>query len=255
MFTVALRFLLQFLNCVLGIVLLTGCGQSKYEATKSEFPDTIMPINSTAANQDSEIGFKKNPTDFLPKDAVVFEKIFGDLNNDGTKDCVLIIKGTDQNQITNDEIRGPLDRNRRGILILFYKNGLYELVVKNDLCFSSENEDGGVYFPPELSIEIKNCKLFVHYAHGRYGYWEYNFRYQNSDFELIGYVSSEGGAVINSETSINFLTKKKQVKINVNEHAEGGDEVFEETWKNISLNKPILISEIKNFDELDMTVY
>lgn len=35
---------------------------------------------------------KRNPTDFLPKGFVVFEKINGDLNKDGIEDYVFIIK-------------------------------------------------------------------------------------------------------------------------------------------------------------------
>ncbi|MCJ7759138.1 MAG: hypothetical protein MUP24_13450 [Gillisia sp.] len=193
----------------------------------------------------------KNPSDFLPKGNVIFEKINGDLNKDGLEDCVLIIKDTDKSRIIKDEYRGELDRNRRGIIVLFNKKDHYELAVKNYDCFSSENEEGGVYFPPELSIEINKGNLYIHYGHGRYGYWRYTFRFQSSDFELIGYDESNGGAVINSETSINFLTKRRLEK--VNENAEGGDEVFKETWKNININRLIRLSEIKDLDELDMS--
>ncbi|MBM3431676.1 MAG: hypothetical protein FJX92_01565 [Bacteroidetes bacterium] len=66
---------------------------------------------------------------------------------------------------------------------------------------------------------------------------------------------NNGGALIESETSINFLSKKKQKKVNTNENAEGGDEVFEETWKKINVNRLIKLSEIKDFDELNMPVY
>lgn len=199
---------------------------------------------------------KQNPTNFLPKGYVIFEKINGDLNKDSIEDCVLVIKGTDKNNIVTDEYRGQLDRNRRGIIVLFNKNDHYELVVKNYNCFSSENEDGGVYFAPELSIDIKKGNLYVLYQHGRYGYWKYTFRYHNSDFELIGYDQSDNrGPIIESETSINFLSKKKQKKVNTNENAEGGDEVFKETWTNITVDKLIKLSEIKDFDELDMSVY
>ena len=240
---------------LLTFFLLTSCGQSKSEQKTKPDSDTTTSNNNTTDQQNLKVEQKQNPTDFLPKGYVVFEKINGDLNKDGSDDCVLIIKGTDKNQIIKDEYRGQLDRNRRGIIVLLNKNGHYELAVKNYDCFSSENEDGGVYFPPELSIEIKSGNLFVHYGHGRYGYWQYNFRCQDSDFELIGYESSNGGAVIDSETSINFLSKKKQEKVNTNENAEGGDEVFKETWGKINVNKLIKLSEIKDFDELDMTVY
>jgi hypothetical protein len=213
-------------------------------------------IATLAATAFGQAGQKEIPNDFLPKGYVIFEKIYGDLNKDTLDDCILIIKGTDTSKIITDEYRGKLDRNRRGIIILFNKKEHYKLAVKNYGCFSSENEDGGVYFPPDLSIEIKKGNLFIHYGHGRYGYWQYIFRHKNSDFELIGYdESSDRGPVIESMTSINFLTQKKQEKVNTNEKAESGEEAFRETWKNIKVTKFIKLSEIKDFDELDMTVY
>jgi hypothetical protein len=198
---------------------------------------------------------KQNPEDFLPVGYVIFEKVNGDLNNDGVDDCILIIKGTDKKQIIKDKYRGILDRNRRGIIVLFKEDENYKAVVENYNCFSSENEDGGNYYAPELYVYIEKGNLFVNYGYGRYGYWKYNFKYQVLDFDLIGYVSSGGGVVIESETSINFLSKKKLEKININKNAEGGDEVFKETWKNININRLIKLSEIKDFDKLDMTVY
>jgi hypothetical protein len=199
---------------------------------------------------------KNEPTDFIPKGYVEFKKYFGDLNKDGLDDCVLIIKKTDTTNIVINRFDKKVDRNRRGIIILFKSKNGYQLVDKNYNCFSSENEDGGVYFPPDLWIEIKEEKLYVHYGHGRYGYWEYTFRFQNSNFELIGYDSSSNhGPVTNRETSINFLTKKKLIKENTYENAEGGDEKFKETWNDIEIDNLIKLSEIKDFDELDMYNY
>lgn len=195
----------------------------------------------------------KKTSDFLPKGFILFEKINGDLDKDGIEDCILIIKATDKSKFVKDEYHGILDRNRRGIIVLLNKKDHYELALKNYNCFSSENEDGGIYFPPDLSVQIEKNKLFVHYGHGRYGYWKYTFRYKNSDFELIGYDESNGGAVISSETSINFLTKKKLEKVNINENDEGGQEIFKETWKNIKQNQLIKLSEIIDFDELDIS--
>ncbi|WP_418512130.1 hypothetical protein [Corallibacter sp.] len=199
---------------------------------------------------------KSQPSDFIPKGYVVFEKYFGDLNNDGLEDCVLIIKKTDSSHIVLNRFDKKVDKNRRGIIVLFKNEKGYEFVDKNYNCFSSENEDGGVYFAPELWIEIKNKKLYVHYGHGRYGYWEYTFRFQNSNFELIGYDSSSNhGPIINTITSINFLTKKKLIKKNTYENAEGNDEIFKEIWSNIDIENLIKLSEIKDFDELDMYHY
>lgn len=195
-------------------------------------------------------------SDFIPENHKEFEKYFGDLNNDGLKDCVLIIKKTDTINIVTNRFDKIVDRNRRGIIVLFKNENGYQLADRNYNCFSSENEDGGVYFPPELWIEIKNNKLYIHFGHGRYGYWEYTFRFQNSNFELIGFDSSSNrGPITLMETSINFLTKKKLVKNNTNENAEGGDEIFKETWSNIKIENLIKLSEIRDFDELDMYNY
>ncbi|MBP8157613.1 MAG: hypothetical protein KAX93_04480 [Flavobacterium sp.] len=193
---------------------------------------------------------EKNPSDFLPKGYVVFEKINGDLNNDGLEDCVLIIKATKKDKIIKSKSDELIDQNRRGIVVLFNRKDYYDLALKNTNCFSSENEEGGIYFAPELSIIIKENKLYVHYGHGRYGYWEYTFRFQNSDFELIGYDHSNGGTVIHNKTSINFLTGKKLEKTNTYNNAEGGDEVFKEVWTNINFPKLLQLSSIKDFDKI-----
>lgn len=194
--------------------------------------------------------------DFIPEGYTIFEEIKGDLNNDGLTDHVLIIKNTLPEDIVTDRFDKKVDRNRRGIIVLFKTKDGFNEIVKNYKCFSSENEDGGVYFPPELVVEINKNKLYVHYAHGRYGYWRYTFRFNINDFELIGYDASNNfGPIVNSETSINFLTKKKLEKVNVNERAESGEEVFESTWTVVKINKLLKLSEIKDFDELEIYNY
>ncbi|WP_020529303.1 hypothetical protein [Flexithrix dorotheae] len=196
------------------------------------------------------------PSDFIPKGYTGFEKYIGDLNQDGQEDCVMLIKKTDKANIVTNRFNNKVDRNRRGIIVLFKNGKGYRLADKNYDCFSSENEDGGIYFQPELRIEIKNEKLYVHYEHGRYGYWKYTFRFQNSNFKLIGFDSSSNyGPITNKETSINFLIKKKLIKENINENAEGGDEIFTETWSDIEIGNLIKLSEIKDFDKLEMYDY
>ena len=232
----------------------TSCNNSK----KNQLPTQNNKISNTSGKD-----FEKNrsikeqrkkPSEFLPEGYVIFEEIYGDLNKDGLEDCIIIIKGTDKSKIIKDEYRGELDRNRRGIIVLFNKKGYYELAAKNYDCFSSENEDGGVYFAPELSADVKKGNLYIHYGHGRYGYWRYTFRFNNPDFELIGYdESSNTGPRVDKETSINFLTKKKLEKVNINENNESDDEIFEETRKSINIKELIKLSEIKDFDELDMS--
>lgn len=195
----------------------------------------------------------QSPIEFVPPGYVVVNKIQGDLNKDKQLDYVLIIKGTDKANFVKNETRGELDRNRRGIIVALKNKDRYELALENRDCFSSEHEDGGVYFSPELDVSIEKGNLRVHYSHGRYGYWAYQFRYQNSDFELIGYDSSRNrGPITQRAVSINFMTKKMLVKKNVNKGAETEeDEKFKETWKNFALSKPIKLRGIADFDGFD----
>lgn len=233
-------------------LLFFSCNNSK---NKSE-TTTVETLNSpeeVSENNVSETEIRKSLEDFIPKNYVAFDTIYGDLNKDNLEDCILIIKGTDKSKFIKDDYRGELDRNRRGIIVLFNKNNSYELAVKNYECFSSENEDGGVYFAPELSVEIEKGNLKVHYGHGRYGYWSYTFRNQNNDCELIGYDSSNNrGPVVESNVSINFLTRTKITNENTNKDDEGGDEIFEKTVTKINKSKLLKLSEIKDFDQLEV---
>lgn len=188
----------------------------------------------------------------LPKGFKLFEKVEGDLNGDGLNDYALIIKGTDTNHIVENQFEKKVDRNRRGILVYLSSNNELSLSLQNLNCFSSEYEDGGVYFPPELGIEIEKGKLFIQYSHGRYGYWKYTFRYQQDDFKLIGYDQSDNhGPVVHNFYSYNFLTSKKLTKENINFYSENPDkEVFKETWEELSKTELKSLKTIKDFDEL-----
>lgn len=230
---------------------LKGCDQKKSDTPAINKTITTGSNTTTETIKDSVV-VKMDPAVFVPKGYIIFEKIPGDLNKDGQDDLVLIIKDTDKNNIVNDEYKGQLDRNRRGIVILFNKDGRYEVAAKNIDCFTSENEDGGVYFAPELSIDIEKSNLVIQYGHGRYGDWSYTFRYNNNDFEMIGYDdSSSNGPVIVKQTSINFLTKKKLVKKNTNGDADSGEEVFSDTWTTIPDNPLIKLSQVRDFSELE----
>ena len=69
--------------------------------------------------------------DFIPKGYIEFEKYFGDLNKDGQDDCVLIIKKIDENNIVINQYDEKVDRNRRGIIILFKNENGYQLADRN----------------------------------------------------------------------------------------------------------------------------
>ncbi len=229
-----------------------GCKESKKDQLPPAARNEALSIEK-AADDHLQTEEKKKPADFLPKGFVLFDEVQGDLNNDGMDDDILIIKGTEKGKVIADETRGKLDRNRRGIIVLLKtRDNSYKLVVENKSCFSSENEEGGTYYAPELEVYAEKGNLFVHYAHGRYGYWKYTFRLKGPDFQLIGYDASDNrGPVVNNETSINYLTGKMEYKENTNPNADSGEEVFRETWSKIPVQKPIMLSQIKNFDTLE----
>jgi hypothetical protein len=211
----------------------------------------ILTLISTNIYAVPTNAISSNPFDFIPPGFSVFDKSVGDLNKDKQEDYVFIVKGTDKENIVKDRFDHFVDRNRRGIIIVFKKGQNYELAIKNMDCFSSENEDGGVYFAPELAVGINKGNLNVSYGHGRYGYWSYTFRFQNSNFEMIGYDSSEhSGPVVDKATSINFSTKKMLIKTNTNLNADSGEERFKETWQKITVSQLIKLDDIKDFDEL-----
>lgn len=239
---------------ILALIVLTSCNNNTESDSKGMAQDHSSNSINEYTDDVPEVLKLNKPADFIPKGYFLFDEIHGDLNNDTIDDLVLIIKATDKSKVIQDEYRGELDRNRRGIIVLLNNSGNYDLLVKNYTCFSSENEEGGVYYAPELYFEIAKNKLFVKYAHGRYGYWNYTFRRKDSDLELIGFDSSENqGPMVLWQTSINFLTGKKQTKENINAHNEEyTEEKFKEIWLNLKSKKRILLSEIKDFDELNL---
>ncbi len=189
---------------------------------------------------------------YIPKHYSLFSTVHGDLNKDGLEDTVLIVKAADPKKVVRNRFDEVVDRNRRGIIVLLGQKNktAYQTLVKNLDCFSSDQEDGGVYFAPELSSEIKNGILELHYGHGRYGYWGYKFRIEHNDMRLIGYDhSSNYGPMVESFTSLNFITGKKLYKDNINKMNPEQPERFKETWSNIQI-APMYLSKIKDFDEI-----
>ena len=254
--------------CLLCVAMaLTGCRDKVRSKADTANPQAavrqsmkrISKVEKQGDMHQYDVADKQRITDFIPKGYKLFEKISGDLNKDGLEDCVLIIKATRKDGFERDYEGKLIDRNRRGIIVLFSEEKGYKVAVKNYNCFSSENEDGGNYFSPELGVIIKDSKLYLHYYHGRYGYWEYCFRYQNSDFMLIGYEAShDRGPVVLFKTSINFLTGVEYDDENINAYNFNADsdddseidEVFKRTVVKLKKKPLMKLSEIEDFDEL-----
>ncbi len=214
------------------------------------FPTLIWAENKSP----EEIRLKEDSSrykSYIPRSYRLTEVITGDLNKDRKTDVVLIVKATDPAKWVNDEYQGKLDRNRRGIIVLVNENGQYKKIIQNLSCFSSEYEDGGVYYAPELLLSVEQGLLNVHYAHGRYGYWRYRFQLKEHDLQLVGYDNSDNfGPYINSQTSINYLTQRKLVRENINKSRDDDIPKFKETWYKMN-QAPVYLSKIKDFDHLN----
>lgn len=85
------------------------------------------------------------------------------------------------------------DHGSRGFVVLFkYKSGEYYKVVEDYHCLDSGEEDGGVYYSPELDIHLyKEGILDISYSHGRYGNWGCSFKYIDGEFKYISSSSNE----------------------------------------------------------------
>ena len=164
-----------------------------------------------SANQDT--------TKFIPQGYNLSKEVKGDLNRDGIKDHVLIVKKIGDDKIVKN-IRGELvDRNRRGIIILLSSKNGYKLSTQNLSCFSSENEDDETSSQAELFIMVQKGDLVIVYDQGINGSLKYTFRLEKDHFELIGFK----GVDITGDSEI--ITK---------------------------LNNKTLLSEIKDFDQFKL---
>ena len=208
--------------------------------------------NSVRLATATKMELKTDPKAFVPKGYSLFQQYKGDLNKDGKPDVVLMIKGTEKSKWVDDECRGRLDRNRRGLIILFKRKNGYEQILRNDTCFSSENEDGGIADAPELELYIIKNTLHIYFAHGRYGCWNYIFRYQNNDFELIGYNHNRCIRYVTYyNLDINFSTRTRVYEENLNVDDNEKEEHYKVTKSKIKRRKLIKLSEIADIDKLN----
>jgi uncharacterized protein (TIGR02145 family) len=181
-------------------------------------------------------------------------EINGDLNGDGVDDRVLVIKSNTKSKKGCD--CESSDCKRRGIMIFFKEGGGYKLALEKRDCFSAGDGLCGNYGEPQLQVSIKKGNLYIRYDFGRYGWWQYTFRYRNSDFELIGYDESSLRMGWEYKTeSINILSKKMLVKKNKSGDdppddwdGENPKPSFNEFWHDIIVKGPIKLRNLADFD-------
>lgn len=160
--------------------------------------------------------------DFVPLNWKLEAKSLGDLNGDRRSDIALVIKGGNPALIIQNDGPGApeFDSNARILVVAFAQpDGTFRRVVQNNKLIPRWDDPVGE--DPFNGIEIKRGTLQVALTEfrsaGSYsaGSQNFTFRWQDSDFLLIGYdvrsVHRASGET--SEESYNFLTQRKLSKI------------------------------------------
>lgn len=192
----------------------------------------------------------------------------GDFDGDGLGDYMVCVCDSNSSRYEYDTYYAYLDgnksvekdtlidRNPRGYLLVMNRGSYFEVTSYNYECFPSENEDGGVYFAPELNVsyDSQSHQLHVSYFHGRYGGWEYHFKYHDGEFELVRETRDESVSLIAETTRFVDIDYEKgiakySVLVNENEFYdyEDGDEypkpIYEDSEEEIEKTNLVKMSE------------
>ena len=175
-------------------------------AQELQVPDVIYPILRSQA---------KLPSDFVPTGWKLEKELTGDLNKDGWLDAVMVLVDNDPNNIVADpqySDREPFNSNPRMLAVVFAEPNAksYKLMLENhkflprfiDLGGQENYEDGNI------SLDRGTIRIELFNLGGSIVRPSFQFRWQNNQFELIGFqntiVDRSSGSV--RSTEINFST-------------------------------------------------
>jgi hypothetical protein len=183
-------------------------------------------------------------TSLVPNGWKILTYSYGDLNNDGIDDLALIIQGTDSTKIKlcDGFSVDTIDLNPR-ILAIYFKNSQtnkFEKQLQSD-SFILIREEPAMDDPFD-TIEISNDGILKIDFHIFYnvGSWfmsrnSYKFRFQNNEFELIGYDSDE--VIRNSGETTNYSINFSAKKICIKKGSISEDKPKSVKWKKFNLKK------------------
>lgn len=206
----------------------------------------------------------KDTLAFVPKAWRIVARATGDLNKDAKDDIVLVIEDTNKENFIENESLGArsLNVNPRYLVILFKDSKGYRLAALHKSFIPPENDEDATCLADPLlqdgGVDIKKGVLSIDFNYwvscGSYGvsHSTYKLRWQNDQFTLIGYDSSEYSRSLGDESSvsINFITKKKAITT--------GGNMFDETqnkpktvWKTIKIDKFITLQDLDRSTQID----
>ena len=118
-----------------------------------------------------------------PQNWTVLDEVQGDLDGDHIPEKVLIYNTADSTDFgKHREIR------------IFKKKDVTWVQLESSRTALLKSDDGGMMGDPYGGIDIKNAVLSIHHYGGSSWKWGYTdkYRFQNGQFELIGYSSTSG---------------------------------------------------------------
>lgn len=180
------------------ILAASACSNSSRADNTSD--DAAPPVlNTSGTTNNSTVIAQLEPSSVVPKGWATLWSAGGDLNADGVPDQVIILKRA------GNTVDGP-----RRLLIVFGKADGTKSVVANTDTFLPIVEDGRDPLANDNPITIKNkaLQIYVEGTATANSNETFTFRYQNSEFQLIGYdsVNQERGTGDYENLSINYLT-------------------------------------------------
>lgn len=176
----------------------SACSNSSRADNTSD--DAAPPVlNTSATTNTSAVIAQLEPSSIVPEGWATQWSAGGDLNADGVPDQVIILKRA------GNTVDGP-----RRLLIVFGKADGTKSVVANTDTFLPIVEDGRDPLANDNPITIKNkaLQIYVEGTATANSNETFTFRYQNSEFQLIGYesVNQERGTGDYENLSINYST-------------------------------------------------
>lgn len=123
----------------------------------------------------------------IPKQYKPIKEIFGDLNKDGINEKVVVYNMSEEKE---DEDDNGIARE----IIIYKKEKSNWIIWHRSKDAIGGSKDGGMMGDPFGNIEIKNGVLIISQSGGSSWKWRNidKYRYQNNNFELIGYNSFFG---------------------------------------------------------------
>ncbi len=159
---------------------------------------------STVDAAKKELG--KPLTDYVVDDYSILDTVFGDLNKDEIKDCILVLKSkNEKNSDFRDEINRPL------IILIGEGKNKYTFVGRNDRVVYCK-ACGGVFGDPYDQVVIKNGYFSVEHYGGSNWRWTRIITFKYDEKKKNWFLHRDGGDSFHTSNPEDTKTEVKTTK-------------------------------------------